>query len=113
MSNLATVLTGEISVIIYINTADIICGIWQPYSQEKCVNETVTSQQYLAYDIISTESVLIHDCDDDGGLSQHMSRNIERKGLVKHWVQTPLHYDRLLLFHSFVFVHQPHFHIGV
>lgn len=68
---------------------------------------------YLAYDIISTESVLIHDCDDDGGLSQHVSGNVERKGLVKDRVQTPLHYYRLLLFHPFVFVHQPHLHIRV
>lgn len=76
-----------------------------------CVNVPMTS--HLAYDIIAAQSVLIHDCDDDGGLSEDVSGDIEGEGLIKYWIQTPLHHHRLLLLHSFIFVHQPHFDVGV
>lgn len=68
---------------------------------------------HLAYDIIATESVLIHDCDDDGGLSKHVSGDVEGERLIKHGVQTSLHHHSLLFLHSFIFVHQPHFDIRV
>lgn len=69
--------------------------------------------RYLSNDIIATEPVLVHDSDNYGGLPQHVGRHVKGEGLVENRVQTTLHYHRLLLLHTLVLVHQPHFNIGV
>lgn len=70
-------------------------------------------RRYLSNDIIATESVLVHDGDNYGGLPQHVGRDVKGEGLVENRVQTAFHYHRLLLLHALVLVHQPHFNIGV
>ena len=68
---------------------------------------------YLSNDIIATEPVLVHDGDNYGGLPQHVGRHVEGEGLVENRVEAALHHHRLLLLHTLVLVHQPHFYIGV
>lgn len=70
-------------------------------------------RRYLPNDIIAAESVLVHDGDNYGGLPQHVGRHVKGEGLVENRVQTALHYHRLLLLHTLVLVHQPHFYVGV
>lgn len=73
----------------------------------------VTRGRYLADDVVAAELVLVHDGDDDGGLSEHVGGDVEGEGLVEHGVQTALHCHRLLLLHTLVLVHQPQLHIGI
>lgn len=68
---------------------------------------------YLADNIITAEPVLVHDGDDDGGLPQHMGRNIKGERLIENGVQTALHHHCLLLLYTLVLVHEPHLHIGI
>lgn len=68
---------------------------------------------HLSNDIIPAELVLIHDSDDNGRFPQLLCGDVEDEGLIKDWVQAPFHHYRLLLLHPFVFVHQPHLHVGV
>lgn len=68
---------------------------------------------YLSNDIIATELVLVHDSDNYGGLPQHVGRHVKGEGLVKDGVQAAFHYHRLLLFHTLVLVHQPHFNVRI
>lgn len=80
--------------------------------QEK-KKEEVEGTRYLSNDIIATEPVLVHDGDNYGGLPQHVGRHVEGEGLIENRVETALHYHCLLLFHTLVLVHQPHFYVGV
>lgn len=68
---------------------------------------------YLSNDIIATELVFVHDSDNYGGLPQHVGRHVKGEGLVENGVQATLHYHRLLLFHTLVLVHQPHFNVRI
>lgn len=43
-------------------------------------------RRYLSNDIIATEPVLVHDGDNYGGLSQHVSRHVKGEGLVENGV---------------------------
>lgn len=76
---------------------------------ERCI----TALGYLPDNIVAAEPVLVHDGDDDGGLPQHMSRDIEGEGLVENGIQTALHHNCLLLFYTLVLVHEPHLHVGI
>lgn len=70
-------------------------------------------KKYLADDIIAAQSVLVHDGDDDGGFSEHVCRNVKGEGLVKDRIQAALNGNCLFLFHTLVFVHEPHLYIGI
>lgn len=59
----------------------------------------------LSDDIIAAQSVLVHNGDDDGGLSENVRGHVEGEGLVENGVQAAFNGHRLLLLHAFVFVH--------
>lgn len=83
------------------------------YVVPKGDHTNTTLMRYLADNIVAAEPVLVHDGDDDGGLSQHMGGHVEGEGFVEDGVQTALHCHCLFLLYTLVLVHQPHLHIWI
>ena len=63
--------------------------------------------------VVPSEPVVVHDADDETGVTYALVRHRERERLVEHWIQRLLVNHRLLLLDLLALVSHPDLHVRI